>query len=375
MNIERQIKQDIKTDFFKKKVIVLLGARQVGKSTLIKELMKNESNTLFFDGENADTHILLANASEEKLRTLIGKSQFVIIDEAQKIANIGSVLKIFADYFPNVQVIASGSSAFELKNKLNEPLTGRRFDYQLFPLSFEEMAKENGLISEIGKLHHRLIYGYYPDVVINFNDEERILKFLSDSYLYKDIFLFKGIKKPEKMMELLKALAWQIGNEVNYNELGRLIGLDNQTVEDYIHLLEQAFVIYRLNAYHTNQRKELKKAKKIYFNDVGIRNAIINDFRPVELRSDKGNLFENFMVNEFRKQNQYKRIYANLFFWRTTEQKEIDLIIEKNGFLKVFEIKWSAEKKVKLTKSFSNVYSNFEFNLVNTQNFYEFITE
>jgi predicted AAA+ superfamily ATPase len=219
-----------------------------------------------------------------------------------------------------------------------------------------------------------MVYGYYPDVVSHANDEERILKFLSDSYLYKDIFLYRGIKKPEKMLELLKALAWQIGSEVNYSELGKLIGIDNQTAEEYIHLLSQTFVIYKLDAFHTNQRKELRKAKKIYFNDVGIRNALINDFRPIEIRNDKGNLFENFMINELRKQNEYQRIYANLYFWRTTDQKEIDLIIEKNGLLKAMEFKWSERKKVNLTKTFSNAYPNHEFYVVNSENFYEYIS-
>lgn len=373
MKYNRQIESYIKSDFFKGKIILLLGARQVGKSTLIKMLTKQREDVLYLDGENADHQRLLGEPSEAKQRSLIGENKIVVIDEAQKINNIGSILKIFADYFPDVQVLASGSSAFELKNNLNEPLTGRKFEYNLFPLSFKEVADENGLVEEITNLNHRLRFGYYPEVVSHFNEEERILKFLSDSYLYKDIFLFKGIKKPEKMLQLLKALAWQIGSEVNFSELGKLVGLDNQTVEEYIHLLEQAFVIYRLNAFHTNQRKELKKAKKIYFNDLGIRNALINDFRPIEIRNDKGNLFENFMINELRKQNEYKRIYANLYFWRTTEQREIDLIIEKNGTLKAIEFKWNKDKKVSLTKTFSNTYPNHEFQVVHSENFYEFI--
>ena len=260
-----------------------------------------------------------------------------------------------------------------MRNSLNEPLTGRKFEFQLYPLSFQEMVNHTNLLQEIRQLPQRMRYGYYPEIVTGVGNEERTLKFLSDSYLYKDIFLFKGIKKPEKILELLKLLAWQIGNEVNYNELSRTLKIDNQTVENYITLLEQSFVIYKLNAFHTNQRNELKKSKKIYFNDLGIRNALINDFRPVELRSDVGNIFENYVINELRKQNDYLQIYANFYFWRSTDQKEINLIIEKNNILNTFEIKWNPNKKVSLTKSFSNIYSNHTFNVIHKDNFFDFI--
>ncbi len=370
--IQRQIVNDLKNDSFKGKVIVVLGARQVGKSTLIKMLTENQ-DVLWLDGENSDVHLLLQNSNSDRLAQIVGKHKIVVIDEAQKINNIGSILKLFADYHKNIQVIASGSSAFELRNSLNEPLTGRKFEFHLYPISFEEMVNHTDLIQEIRQLPQRMLYGYYPEIVTNVGNEERLLKFLSDSYLYKDIFLFKGIKKPEKIVELLKLLAWQIGSEVNFNELSNMLKIDNQTVESYITMLEQAFVIYKLNGYHTNQRNELKKSKKIYFNDLGIRNALINDFRPVELRNDVGNLFENFVINEMRKQNEYKQVYANFYFWRTTDQKEIDLIVEKNNVLAAYEIKWNENKKPKLTKSFSNIYNNYTFNVINAANFFEFI--
>ncbi|MCL4857474.1 MAG: AAA family ATPase, partial [Flavobacteriales bacterium] len=250
MAIHRQIEQIIENDFFKGKIIVILGARQVGKSTLIKILPTcNTIDTLWLDGENSDVRQILKNANSERLKQLTANNKIVVIDEAQKIEDIGSVLKLFADYNKDIQVIASGSSAFELRNTLNEPLTGRKFEYKLFPISFTEMVKHTNLLQEIRELPQRLVYGYYPEIVTSPNDAERLLRFLSDSYLYKDIFLFKGIKKPEKMLELLKLLAFQIGSEVNFNELSNSLKIDNQTVESYIEMLEQAFVIYKLPGY------------------------------------------------------------------------------------------------------------------------------
>lgn len=370
--IVRQIQPRIEADFFKGKIVVLLGARQVGKSTLIRELPAcSQMNTLWLDGENADVHQLLQSPTSERLKQITGSNKIVVIDEAQKIDNIGSILKLFADYCKEVQVIASGSSAFELRNALNEPLTGRKFEYTLYPISFMEMVEHSNLIHELRQLPQRLVYGCYPEIITHPEEAERLLRFLSDSYLYKDILLFKGLKKPEKMLELLKLLAWQLGSEVNYNELSKTLKIDNQTVESYIHMLVQSFVLYKLPAYHTNQRTELKKSKKIYFNDLGIRNALINDFRPIETRNDAGALFENFIINELRKQNEYDRIYGNFYFWRNVDQREIDLIIEKNNELQTFEIKWNPTKKTHLTRSFINIYGETEFSLINRENFFE----
>lgn len=372
MSINRQIQNSIEKDFHKGKIIVLLGARQVGKSTLIKMLPScKSSNTLWLDGENADVHQLLKNANSDRLQQLAGNNTVVVIDEAQKIDNIGSILKLFADYCQGIQVIASGSSAFELRNSLNEPLTGRKFEYRLFPISFSEMVHHTDMLQEIRQLPQRLVYGYYPEIVTHPEDAQRLLRFLSDSYLYKDIFLFKGIKKPEKMLELLKLLAWQTGSEVNYNELANTLKIDNQTIESYIEMLEQVFVIYKLPAYHTNHRSELKKSKKIYFNDLGIRNALINDFRHIEIRNDAGALFENFVINELRKQNEYKQIYANFYFWRNAEQREIDLIVEKNNVLQAIEIKWNPATKARLTQSFTNIYGETNFKVIHRDNFFE----
>lgn len=371
--IQRIIENNISKELFQKKAIVLLGARQVGKSTLLKKMFIERTDVLWLDAENPDVHLIFENANAKRLELFFETNKIIIIDEAQKIENIGSKLKLITDYLPNVQVIATGSSAFELKNQLNEPLTGRKFEHKLFPLSFSEMVVQNGLLDEIRMLPQRLIYGYYPEVVTTQNGAEKILRLLSDSYLYKDILLFKGIRKPEKMLELLKALAWQIGSEVNYHELGNLIGIKSETVEEYIHLLEQSFIIYRLTAYHTNQRKEIKKARKIYFVDLGIRNAIINDFSPIEVRKDKGALFENFVVNELIKKIEYNETFEKPYFWRTQEQQEIDLILEKDGILNCYEIKYNPKSKAKLTAGFTNKYNNYTFQLINSENFFEYI--
>ena len=371
--IPRTIIKNIQCEFFQKKAIVILGARQVGKSTLLKNLLSNEEKVLWLDAENPDVSLIFENATATRLKSFFGDNKFVVIDEAQKIDNIGSKLKLITDHISEIQVIATESSAFELRNQLNEPLTGRKFEHKLFPLSFMEMGSHIGLLEEIRMLPHRLVFGYYPEVVTAQNNEEKILRLLSDSYLYKDILMLKGVRKPEKMQDLLKALAWQIGSEVNYNELGNLIGLKSETVEEYIHLLEQSFVIYRLNSFHTNQRNEIKKGKKVYFNDLGIRNAIINDFSPFETRQDKGNLFENYIINEIIKESEYHEKFEKFYFWRTNEQQEIDLIIEKNGQLKTLEIKWNPKTKAKLSKAFSNKYENHTFNIINSENFFEYI--
>jgi predicted AAA+ superfamily ATPase len=374
MSIHRHITAFMDQDFLKGKVMVILGARQVGKTTLIRMLPSCQNlKTLWLDGENADVRQMFDNASVSRLKQITGDHKVVVIDEAQKIDNIGSLLKLFADYIKDVQVIASGSSAFELRNSLNEPLTGRKYEYHLYPLSFMEMASHNSLLDERRELPHRLLYGYYPDVVTHPQEAERLLRFLADSYLYKDIFLFKGIKKPEKMLDLLRLLAWQLGNEVSSFELSKTLKIDNQTIDSYIAMLEQAFVIYKLPAYHTNERTELKKSKKIYFNDVGIRNALINDFRPIEVRSDAGALFENYVINELRKQNENSQVFARFYFWRNVDQREIDLVLEKDRQLHPIEIKWNPGKKVRLTKSFTKIYGEHELTVVHRDNYDQII--
>jgi len=369
MPILRLAEKLIINDCFKGKAIILLGARQVGKSTLLRNLFKDQlKNMLWLDAENGDVISLFNNATSTRLKQLSNNYRIVIIDEAQKIPNIGNVLKLFTDHIPEVQVIATGSSSFELKNKTNEPLTGRKWEHYLFPFSFKEMVDHTNLLEEKRSLHHRLVYGSYPEIVIATDNIERRLKLLTDSYLYKDVLMWSGIKKPEKIIDLLKALAYQVGHEVNYNELSNKLDLKNETVENYINILEQTFVIFKLPSYSTNQRKELRKGKKIYFFDCGLRNALINDFRPAETRQDIGQLFENYVVSELWKKNSYENNFGKFYFWRTADQQEIDVIIEKNNTLHTYEIKWNSEKRVRLSKTFSNVYPNNTFAVINPNN-------
>ena len=367
--IVRLAEKLIINDCFKGKAIILLGARQVGKSTLLRNLFKDQlKNMLWLDAENGDVISLFNNATSTRLKQLSNNYRIVIIDEAQKILTIGNVLKLFTDHIPEVQVIATGSSSFELKNKTNEPLTGRKWEHYLFPFSFKEMVDHTNLLEEKRSLHHRLVYGSYPEIVTATDNIERRLKLLTDSYLYKDVLMWSGIKKPEKIIDLLKALAYQVGHEVNYNELSNKLDLKNETVENYINILEQTFVIFKLPSYSTNQRKELRKGKKIYFFDCGLRNALINDFRPAETRQDIGQLFENYVVSELWKKNSYENNFGKFYFWRTADQQEIDVIIEKNNTLHTYEIKWNSEKRVRLSKTFSNVYPNNTFAVINPNN-------
>jgi predicted AAA+ superfamily ATPase len=369
--IERIIANNIKSKLNKGKAILLLGARQVGKSTLLKQIISNEVDVLWLDAENPDVELMFQNATNTRLQSLFGKYKIVIIDESQKIENIGSKIKLFTDHLKDIQIIATGSSAFDLKNKTNESLTGRKWEFHLFPLSFQEMVDHTNLIEEERQLPHRLVFGYYPEIVTSNDDEALRLKSLSDSYLYKDILMWEGIKKPEKIVLLLKALAMQIGSEVNFHELGNLVGLKNDTVEKYIQLLEQTYVIFRLPAYTSNQRKELKKARKIYFFDNGIRNAIIGDFKVWELRQDKGALFENFIISELWKKEHYMDNLSNFYFWRTQDQQEIDLIIERDGILNAIEIKWNSNAKARLSKTFSNIYKQHTFQVIHSENLAE----
>ncbi len=362
----------LKADCFKGKAIVLLGARQVGKSTLLKNLFTNTQNKiLWLDAENADVSAIFTNATNVRLTQIAGNNNIVIIDEAQKIPNIGSVLKLFTDYLPDVQVIATGSSAFDLRNKTSEPLTGRKWEHYLYPVSFSEMVHHTNLLEEKRNLHHRLVFGSYPEIVTAADNLERRLKAMVESYLYKDVLMWSGLKKPEKIIDLLKALAYQIGNEVNYNELGNKLDLKSETVESYISILEQTYIIFKLPSYSTNQRKELRKGKKIYFFDTGLRNALIADLRPAEIRQDIGHLFENYIVSELWKKNSYENSFGKFYFWRTADQQEIDLIIEKENTLHAFEIKWSPQKKVSLSKTFSNAYPNNTFKVIHPQNMEE----
>jgi predicted AAA+ superfamily ATPase len=281
--------------------------------------------------------------------------------------------KIIYDTIPNVKVLLSGSSAFELKNKTNEPLTGRKWEYQLFPLSFAEMVNHHGLLEEKRLLEHRMIYGYYPEVVTQTTDAKSVLSQITNSYLYKDILMLENIHKAEKLERLVQALAFQVGHQVSYNELSQICGLDNQTVEKYIDLLEKSFVVFRIPSFSRNIRNELKKSRKIYFYDNGIRNAVIKQYNSLHLRDDVGALWENFLVSERMKYINYNFHYCNRYFWRTHAQQEIDYVEDKDGLLSAFEFKWNPKAKAKLPKAFSTAYPNSEFKTIHRDNFYSFL--
>lgn len=351
-----------------KKAIVVLGARQVGKTTLLKKFFKGD-DCLWLTGDDLSTQQILGSINLERWKALIGDKKFLIVDEAQRISDIGVKVKLVIDHLP-VKVILSGSSSLELANSINEPLTGRKWELKLFPFSYQELQNDKGLLYGIQTLPQRLIYGNYPDIVCNQGKEQELLASLSDSYLYKDLLAWQNIRKPEKLKHLIQALAYQLGNEVSYNELAKTVGMDNQSIEHYIDLLEKNFIVFRLQPLSRNLRKELKTKRKIYFWDNGIRNAVIAQFQPLELRNDRGALFENWWISERLKFLNYNRLYRNTYFWRTQDQQEIDFVEEYNGKFDAFELKWNANKKVRFSKTFTNAYNTGNLELINSENFY-----
>lgn len=355
------------------KAIILVGARQVGKTTLLKQLYADKSDTLWLNADEMHVRTMLENVSVERLKTLFEHNTTVIIDEAQRIENIGLKMKLITDNLTNIQLIATGSSSFELANKINEPLTGRKWEFELFPLSFAEMVAHHGRIEEIKHLPIRLVYGYYPDVVTNQGIARQILSQITESYLYKDVLEWERIKKPDKLVKLLQAIAYQVGGEVSGNELGQIVEIDKATVEKYIILLEQSKVIFRLTSFSRNLRNELKLARKIYFYDNGVRNALINNFQPIEARDDIGKLWENFLISERIKHLHYNEIYRNKWFWRTTAQQEVDYLEEGDGSLTAYEFKWNVRKQPKLPLTFSRAYPNAKLEVINPDNFDTFL--
>lgn len=355
------------------KAIILLGPRQCGKTTLLKTLFEKGEEVLWLNGDDPETLFLLDQITTARWRQLLRGKKTLILDEAQRIVDIGLKLKLVTDQLPEIQVVASGSSAFELANRINEPLTGRKWEYLLYPLSFPEMVDHHGLLEERRMLPQRLVFGYYPEVVTHSADAQNLLNQLTDSYLYKDILTWDRIRKPEKIVRLLQAISFQLGQEVSFHELGQLTDLDSQTVENYIRLLEQAFIIYRLPPLSRNLRKELKTKRKIYFFDNGIRNAVIAQFQPIELRQDIGALWENWFLSERLKRLAYQQIPSNRFFWRTQDQQEIDYIEERNGFFHAYELKWNPKAKVRFSKTFTNAYPEHTTQVVHRDNFDAFL--
>lgn len=356
------------------KAVTIIGARQVGKSTLLRMMLGDRENVLWINGDNPDVLELFDNITSTRLKAIVGGNDIVVIDEAQRTPNIGLRMKLITDQVGGVQVIATGSSSFELSNKINESLAGRKREFTMFPLTFSEMVEDSNLLSELRMLPHRMVYGYYPEVVSNPGNEKTILKELSDSYLYKDILALEGIGKPDKLVRLLKALALQIGSQVSYNEIGRLVGLDSKTVEKYIDILVKSYIIFFMPSFSRNLRNELKTSRKVFFWDLGIRNAVIGNMAQVENRQDAGALWENYVIAERMKLLVYQGSFAQSYFWRTKQQQEIDYIEEEDGRLKAIEIKWNPNKSAtKCPYSFANAYPDAEYKVVTPRNVEEFL--
>jgi len=369
--IKRTVLQTLQEKLHKGKAIVLLGPRQVGKTTLILHCLKGK-DFLFLDGDDPEIRDLLDNSGTSKLKAIIGNFKWVFIDEAQRIKDVGIIAKIITDQFKEVQLLLSGSSALEINNSTQESLTGRKFEYHLFPISWEEFEGHVGYVEAAAQLEERLIFGMYPDVINNRADARDVLKQLTSSYLYKDILALTGIKKPDLLDKLLKALALQMGSEVSYNELSKLLEIDKATVSKYIDLLEKTFIVFRLNSFSRNQRNEIKNNRKIYFYDNGIRNMIIKNLNPLEIRNDKGALWENFLISERIKMQTYYQVYANNYFWRTVQKQEIDFIEESNGNILAVEFKWNSRGKNKIPTSFIETYKAVG-KTIDKENFREFV--
>lgn len=375
--VKRTLDNIICSHLIYKKIILLFGARQVGKTTLLELLScLPDSGTLILNGDETNVRDMLTNPSSVRLKHAFTGYKFIIIDEAQGIPEIGRVLKIIYDKIKDVQVIASGSSSFELANRANEPLTGRKLEFMLFPFTFQEMVAHHSFLKEVDLLDIRLIYGYYPEVVNNPGTETKILKLIAGSYLYKDILRLENIHRSTLLEKILRALALQIGSEVSYNEIAKLCGTNPKTVEKYIDILEKAYIIFKLPALSRNIRNEIKKGKKIYFWDNGIRNAVIDSLSEVvSLRSDTGMLWENFIISERMKLHYYYQTGVKCYFWRTHLQQEIDFVEEYSEGYSIYEFKWNKNAKVRFSKAFLNTYKVLNSDVITPGNLEVFLLE
>lgn len=355
------------------KAIVLIGPRQVGKTTLLKFLFKELKNALWLDGDDPILRERLKNAGTAFLKSLVANYTIVVMDEAQRIADIGLIGKQIVDQMPEVELFITGSSALQISGMTGEAMTGRKWSLQLLPISFHEMVEHHGLIDEVALLEKRLIFGYYPEIVTAQGFEQKRLMELCNSYLYKDIYTQERIQKPEKFERLVKLLALQIGQQVSTHELSLNTGLDVSTVERYIDLLEKAFVVFRVASFQRNKRNELKKSRKIYFVDNGIRNAVLDQWQTPSLRQDMGMLWENWLMSERRKRMINDQQSVNFYFWRTTAQQEVDLVEEWPDSLKAFEFKWNENAKGRISAAFLSAYPEAEATLITPKNFELFL--
>lgn len=374
MILKRNIQKSIEESLFKNKVIIIYGARQVGKTTLVKEIQKKyPDQSLYLNCDEPDIKASLTDKTSTELKAYFGKSRLVIIDEAQRVKNIGLTLKLAFDTFPDIQIIATGSSSFDLANKVVEPLTGRKREFFLPAISVAECVSQSTQIEFQRMFEQRMIFGMYPGVLLgDSREEKKNIEEIARSYLYKDILEIDTIRNPESIEKLLKALALQIGQEVSYNELALTVGINKRTVEKYIQILEQAFIIFRVKPYYKNARNEMTRLRKIYFYDLGVRNVIINNFNGFDQRSDVGVLWENFVISERVKKNNILDTGTQFYFWRTIDGREIDYVEEGAGTLSAYEIKWSKQGS-SVPKVFSDNYPEATFTVVNQENFFIFV--
>jgi len=372
--IDRFIADLLQDELYEGKALLVFGPRQVGKTTALKKLIAAQAQSyLFLNADESDVRESLENTTSTQLRLLFGNHKIVFIDEAQRVANIGITLKLITDVLTDVQVIATGSSAFDLASKTQEALTGRKREFFMFPLSFAEMVQHHGLLEEKRHLEQRLIYGYYPEIVTKPIKATNNLRELAESYLFKDVLQLDFIKKPILLTKIVKAIALQIGSEVSLQEISRLVGADVHTVEKYIDILEKAFVIFTLPALSRNVRNEIRKGRKIYFYDTGIRNALISNFNGLKNRTDTGALWENFVIAERMKWLRYNNKHVDRYFWRTTQQQEIDYLEEENEQFHAVEFKWNSKQKARFSKTFLNAYPIAASRVITPDNIEHFV--
>lgn len=377
MLVERVILNKITASLRRNKVIMILGARRVGKTILINQIIDNlEEPYLKLNGEDYSTHHLLENRSVQNYKHILGEKRILIIDEASKIPDIGSKLKLMIDEIGDIKILVTGSSAFDLQSQLGEPLTGRKIQFHLFPFSEQELLGSENITEKEDSLNQRLVYGNYPEVTLikNLEDKSQYLKEITNSYLLKDILIFENIKNSSKVMNLLRLVAYQVGNEVSLQEIGKQLQISRNTVEKYLDLLSKVFIIHKLEGFSRNLRKEIVKNSKWYFYDNGIRNAVIANFNSITFRNDVGLLWENYILSERIKHQHSSNMIVNNYFWRTYDQQEIDLIEEREGSFFAYEFKWSGTK-IKPPAAWIKAYSNSSFEVVTRNNFLPFVTE
>ncbi len=374
--IERALQKSIEKRIGENKALLIYGTRRVGKTKLLEAIRKSHKKpSLLLNAEDMEVQSLLQRRTAANYQRIIGKHQLLMIDEAQVVPEIGKHLKFMVDTFPKLTIIATGSSSFDLMNKSGEPLSGRSYQYTLYPVSQGELIRNQGFPETYQQLDERLVYGSYPEVINlkTVGEKQAYLRSLIQTYLLKDIFVYETVKNSTKIFDLLKLLGYQVGNEVSLDELGRNLGMSKNTVERYLDLLTKVFVVFRVGGFSSNLRKEVVKSSKWYFFDNGIRNAIISDFRDIAHRADKGQLWENFCFYERIKRQHYSGKFCDYHFWRTYDQQEIDMIEKENTRLRAFEFKWGNAATAKQPKYFAGNYPKATFEVIGKDNYAEFV--